>query len=146
MPAQSPLIQIMARAIGCCWCHSSDTDDEISEKLNSQTMNYESCIAVGSTPEDVNDLDKYTFKISQGVISSTFSPLENAQEKFRSPIMSPPLKSGTKRPKKGGGNTPRTPSYNYDIDVVGSPTPSVNIAGATPPLFGGIEDIGTPSR
>jgi len=109
-----------------CCCHSkSENDRVIEEQLRSDTMN---SISTSKTRNDTNNLNAATFNIKKGVISSTFSPLETAEAKFRSPIMSPSLKEGggvtiSSTSKKKTRRKLKTPQYNYDVHAPTTLTP-----------------------
>jgi len=70
---------------------------------------------------DDDDEQGQNFTMQAGVIASTFSPIETAQEKFRSPVLSPQLKSNRKK------RATKKYSYSYDTPKNTQRTPSIII-------------------
>jgi len=121
---QSRILDVECFRCWFCNCFENESNSRVKTVLKSVNLNPDKPRHVDDDDDDDNDDDDeqgQNFTMQAGVIASTFSPIETAQEKFRSPVLSPQLKSNRKK------RATKKYSYSYDTPKNTQRTPSIII-------------------
>ena len=123
---QSRILDVECFRCWFCNCFENESNSRVKTVLKSVNLNPDKPRHVDDDDDDDDDNDDddeqgQNFTVQAGVIASTFSPIETAQEKFRSPVLSPQLKSNRKK------RATKKYSYSYDTPKNTQRTPSIII-------------------